>query len=62
VNSIHFRKRDERLKRVVEARVKGQMEKEQEIKNKFEEKMARLEERNDMVGSEILKTELKPSV
>lgn len=45
-----FRKRDERLKRVVEARVKGEKEKEQEKKKKIEEKMAQIEKKNDMVG------------
>ncbi len=49
VNSVRFRKRDERLKRVVEARVKGEKEKEQEKKKKIEEKMAQLEKKNDMV-------------
>ncbi len=49
MNSVRFRKRDERLKRVVEARVKGEKEKEQEKKKKIEEKMAQLEKKNDMV-------------
>ncbi len=49
VNSVRFRKRDERLKRVVEARVKGEKEKEHEKKKKIEEKMAQLEKKNDMV-------------
>lgn len=51
MNPVHFRKRDERLKRVVEARVKGEKEKEQEIKKKIEEKMAQLEKKSDMVLS-----------
>lgn len=37
------------MKRVVEARVKGEKEKEQEMKKKIEEKMAQLEKKNDMV-------------
>lgn len=52
MNSVHFRKRDERLKRVVEARVKSEKEKEQEKKKKIEEKMAQLEKKNDLVGTE----------
>lgn len=55
VNSVHFRKRDERLKRVVEARVKSEKEKEQEKKKKIEEKMAQLEKKNDLVGTEAWK-------
>uniref|UniRef100_A0AAY5ERP4 Inner centromere protein ARK-binding domain-containing protein n=1 Tax=Electrophorus electricus TaxID=8005 RepID=A0AAY5ERP4_ELEEL len=50
----HFRKRDERLRRVVEARVK-EKEKEQEKKKKFEEKMAQLEKKSDMVTEEKAK-------
>lgn len=49
MNSVCFRKRDERLKRFVEARVKGEKEKEQEKKKKIEEKMAQLEKKTDMV-------------
>lgn len=48
-----FRKRDERLKRVVEARVKGEKEKEQEKKKKIEEKMAQIEKKHDMVGCSV---------
>ncbi|XP_035377831.1 inner centromere protein A isoform X3 [Electrophorus electricus] len=50
------RKRDERLRRVVEARVK-EKEKEQEKKKKFEEKMAQLEKKSDMLRVERLAEE-----
>lgn len=49
---VNCRKRDERLKRVVEARVKSEKEKEQEKKKKIEEKMAQLEKKNDLVSTE----------
>lgn len=38
------------MRRVVEARVKGEKEKELEKKKKIEEKMAQMEKKNDMVG------------
>uniref|UniRef100_A0A8C2JWZ8 Inner centromere protein A n=1 Tax=Cyprinus carpio TaxID=7962 RepID=A0A8C2JWZ8_CYPCA len=57
VNSVRFRKRDERLKRVVEARVKGEKEKAQEKKKKIEEKLAQLEKKNDMLRVERLAEE-----
>lgn len=41
------------MRRVVEARVKVEKEKEQEKKKKIEEKMAQIEKKNDMVGCRI---------
>uniref|UniRef100_A0A3B4CJ74 Inner centromere protein ARK-binding domain-containing protein n=1 Tax=Pygocentrus nattereri TaxID=42514 RepID=A0A3B4CJ74_PYGNA len=51
------KKRDERLKRVVEARVKGEKEKEQEKKKKIEEKMAQIEKKHDLLRVERLAEE-----
>ena len=46
---ITFRKRDERLRKVVEARVKEE-QKEEEKKKKIEQKMAQIDEKNDKVS------------
>lgn len=47
-DSFIFRKRDERLRKVVEARVKEE-QKEEEKKKKIEQKMAQIDEKNDKV-------------
>lgn len=43
-----FRKRDERLRRVFEAKVKEE-QREEEKKKKIEQKMAQIDEKNDKV-------------